>query len=258
MRCTTLYVGKIAPSLEDSVVRTLLESCGPVASWKRMQDSDGRPKGFGFCEFEEADGVVRALRHLSNLAIDGQELLLKCSAATQQYVDEFVARKAVESAARKAAAEEAKSGGDTEMPEAGGAEGGADLPPPPATGDPEVVRDNEVLEKIMTIVSDRAAVSTPQVSVDATSFLTRMGAPGTAVTPPHQSRSEAPTSTSYASRADERVRSRDRQPDDRDSERMRASERKEAEARATETERLYRDRLSKLEKRERCDPRDRN
>jgi len=37
---------------EDSVVRALLEACGPVTSWKRMQDSDGRPKGFGFCEFK--------------------------------------------------------------------------------------------------------------------------------------------------------------------------------------------------------------
>jgi len=34
------------------VVRALLEACGPVTSWKRMQDSDGRPKGFGFCEFK--------------------------------------------------------------------------------------------------------------------------------------------------------------------------------------------------------------
>ena len=51
-RSTTCYVGKIAPSLEDSVVRALLEACGPVTSWKRMQDSDGRPKGFGFCEFK--------------------------------------------------------------------------------------------------------------------------------------------------------------------------------------------------------------
>jgi len=34
------------------VVRALLQACGPVTSWKRMQDSDGRPKGFGFCEFK--------------------------------------------------------------------------------------------------------------------------------------------------------------------------------------------------------------
>lgn len=250
-------MGKIAPSLEDSVVRALLEACGPVASWKRMQDSDGRPKGFGFCEFEEADGVVRALRHLSALAIDGQELLVKCSAATQQYVDEHVARKAVEAAARKAAAEEAASGGDTPMPDAEGAD--AALPPPPAGVDPEVTRDNEVLEKIMSLVSDRAAVSTAPAaaSSEAAGFLSRLGGGGGAagVTPPRQeSRSEAHHGGSaYASRPEERVRSRERQPDvDRDFDRSRGAERKEAEARAAEVERLYRDRLAKLEKHERC------
>lgn len=44
---------------------------------KRAQDpSDGTPKGFGFCEFESAEGVLRALRLLSKLNIDGQELMV--------------------------------------------------------------------------------------------------------------------------------------------------------------------------------------
>jgi hypothetical protein len=42
---------------------------------------------------QEADGVIRALRHLNGLSVDGQELLVKCSAATQQYADEYLARK---------------------------------------------------------------------------------------------------------------------------------------------------------------------
>lgn len=51
--------------------------CGPVKSWKRAQDpSDGKPKGFGFCEFDAAEGVLRALRLLSRLNIDGQELVV--------------------------------------------------------------------------------------------------------------------------------------------------------------------------------------
>jgi len=37
--------------------------------------------------------VIRALRHLNGLAVDGQDLLVKCSAATQQYADEYLARK---------------------------------------------------------------------------------------------------------------------------------------------------------------------
>lgn len=35
-KSTTVYVGKIAPTLEDAVVKQLLEACGPVKSWKRM------------------------------------------------------------------------------------------------------------------------------------------------------------------------------------------------------------------------------
>lgn len=70
---TTLYVGKIAPSISDSLIKELLEACGPVKSWKRMEDPDSKAlKAFGFCEFEEADGVTRALSLLHNLSIGGQ------------------------------------------------------------------------------------------------------------------------------------------------------------------------------------------
>ncbi len=50
-----------------------------------------------------------------------------------------------------------------------------------------------------------------------------------------------------------RLRSRDREAEqpDRELERQRAAERKAADAHAAETERAYRDRLAKLEKRER-------
>jgi RNA recognition motif-containing protein len=180
---TTVYVGKIAPTLDDSVVQQLLQACGPTKSWKRMtvrhsvsssgvlvpegfallvskvlvtvqrlllissslhnllqmmkyrgrlrpaqlwqlgalydtllccscqtrnqspiapndmplccrQDPEtNQPKGFGFCEFEDAEGVMRALAHLNNLSVDGSELLVKCNAATQKYIDDYKARK---------------------------------------------------------------------------------------------------------------------------------------------------------------------
>lgn len=84
-KSTTVYVGKIAPSVPDSVIRTLLEACGAVRSWKRQEDPETKqPKGFGFCEFEDAEGVLRAMRLLNDLELDGQELLLKCNTATQK------------------------------------------------------------------------------------------------------------------------------------------------------------------------------
>lgn len=57
---------------------SFVKLCGPVKSWKRAQDpTDGTPKGFGFCEFESAEGVLRGLRVLSKLSIDGQELVVQ-------------------------------------------------------------------------------------------------------------------------------------------------------------------------------------
>lgn len=70
-----------------------LKLCGPVKSWKRPQDPTGTLKGFGFCEFESAEGVLCALRLLNKLSVDGQELmvwmhcpLLLCMHLTQLFM----------------------------------------------------------------------------------------------------------------------------------------------------------------------------
>ncbi|KAJ4961660.1 hypothetical protein NE237_021570 [Protea cynaroides] len=91
---TTVYVGKIAATVENDFMLSLLRLCGPVKSWKRAQDpSDGTPRGFGFCEFESAEGVLRALRLLSKLNIDGQELVLNVNQATREYLERYVEKK---------------------------------------------------------------------------------------------------------------------------------------------------------------------
>ncbi|CAN0924021.1 RNA-binding motif protein 25 [Linum grandiflorum] len=91
---TTVYVGKISPSVENEFMLSLLQLCGPVKSWKRAQDpSDGTPRRFGFCEFENAEGILRALRLLSKFSIDGQELVLNVNQATREYLDRYVEKK---------------------------------------------------------------------------------------------------------------------------------------------------------------------
>ncbi|XP_012085358.1 RNA-binding protein 25 isoform X2 [Jatropha curcas] len=91
---TTVYVGKISPSVENDFMLSLLRFCGPVKSWKRAQDpTDGTPRGFGFCEFESAEGVLRALRLLSKFNIDGQELVLNVNQATREYLERYVEKK---------------------------------------------------------------------------------------------------------------------------------------------------------------------
>ncbi|XP_023541514.1 RNA-binding protein 25-like isoform X1 [Cucurbita pepo subsp. pepo] len=92
---TTIYIGRIAQSVENDFMLSLLQLCGPVKSWKRAQDpSDGTPRTFGFCEFESAEGVLRALRLLTKLNIDGQELVLKGTQATRDYLKRYVEKKA--------------------------------------------------------------------------------------------------------------------------------------------------------------------
>lgn len=66
-----------ALNLTDLSAVMFAKLCGPVRSWKRAQDpTNGSLKGFGFCEFESAEGVLRALRLLNKLNIDGQELMV--------------------------------------------------------------------------------------------------------------------------------------------------------------------------------------
>ena len=69
----TLYVGKIAATVDNSVIKALLDACGTVKSWKRVEDTEtGKPKPFGFCEYEDAEGVLMAMSNLNELALDGQ------------------------------------------------------------------------------------------------------------------------------------------------------------------------------------------
>ncbi|KAG6556371.1 hypothetical protein Mapa_002314 [Marchantia paleacea] len=91
---TTVYVGKIASTIEDEFLRALLELCGVIKSWKRAQDpTTGSPKGFGFCEFESAEGVLRALRLLNKFSLEGQELVLNVNQATRDYLERYVSKK---------------------------------------------------------------------------------------------------------------------------------------------------------------------
>ncbi|KAI8825744.1 uncharacterized protein EV422DRAFT_491626 [Fimicolochytrium jonesii] len=63
-KLTSVYVGAIAEGITDNCMERILNACGPVRSWKRMSDPTGKPKGFGFCVYENAESVSRALRIL--------------------------------------------------------------------------------------------------------------------------------------------------------------------------------------------------
>jgi RNA recognition motif-containing protein len=70
-----IYVGKIPPGVSDTFMVKLLETCGPVASWKRGTDHNGKARGFGFCEYHSVESMLKSLRLLNHLKLeDGYEL----------------------------------------------------------------------------------------------------------------------------------------------------------------------------------------
>ncbi|CAH9095410.1 unnamed protein product [Cuscuta europaea] len=192
---TTVYVGKISSAVENDFMLSLLQLCGPVKSWKRAQDpTNGMLKGFGFCEFESAEGVLRALRLLSKLKIDGQELMLNVNQATRGYLEHYVQKK--KESATKPQDQDAEGAGNREVEEnASDAEkkeatknGSEDSknneekenkenPDPNTFGlitNEDSQADQEALEKITNMISERIKNKPlppppppPQVSADA-------------------------------------------------------------------------------------------
>ncbi|CAF2075665.1 BnaC01g43120D [Brassica napus] len=90
---TTIYIGKIA-TVENDFMMSILEFCGHVKGCLRAEDpTTKKPKGFGFYEFESAEGSLRAIRLLTKLTIDGQELLVNVNQATKEYLLKYVEKK---------------------------------------------------------------------------------------------------------------------------------------------------------------------
>ncbi|MED6143664.1 hypothetical protein PIB30_007964 [Stylosanthes scabra] len=113
----TVYVGKIAPTVENDFMLSILQLCGPVKSWKRPQDlSNGTPKSFGFCEFETDEGVLRALRLLTKLNIDGQELMLNINETTKEHLKQYVVKKTEDSKKKETQLAGAEKDGEGAQP----------------------------------------------------------------------------------------------------------------------------------------------
>ena len=50
-----------------------MQACGPIKSFKRLITPANKPQGFGFAEFEDPDGALRALELLNNVELPALE-----------------------------------------------------------------------------------------------------------------------------------------------------------------------------------------
>ncbi|EYC18733.1 hypothetical protein Y032_0026g1336 [Ancylostoma ceylanicum] len=74
---TTVFVGNISEKCSNEFMQQMLQECGTVTTWKRIQGSNGKYQAFGFCDFEEPEGTLRALRVLNDFQIGEKKLVVK-------------------------------------------------------------------------------------------------------------------------------------------------------------------------------------
>ncbi|KAL6071029.1 putative RNA-binding protein 25 [Balamuthia mandrillaris] len=147
---TTAYVGKIAPTVEDDFLQAILEQCGTVASWKRIKDPlTDQNKSFGFCKYENPEGLLCALRVLNDFELEGSKLLIQVDDKTKKFLEEYKKRggngllPTPQQPPIATSTENGTSGANTEQGD------GAQKPPT------EEEQDNQAREKINKMVLER-------------------------------------------------------------------------------------------------------
>ncbi|KAI6236784.1 hypothetical protein M3Y95_00195000 [Aphelenchoides besseyi] len=84
-----LFVGNIDERCPDSLIQEMLELCGTVEDWKRIQGPDGRYPPFGFCGFAEAAAAVLAIRVLNEFSLGNKRLNVKADEKVKQVLVEY-------------------------------------------------------------------------------------------------------------------------------------------------------------------------
>ncbi|XP_013775685.1 RNA-binding protein 25-like [Limulus polyphemus] len=89
----TVFVGNITERASDLLVRQILQRCGIVMNWKRVQGANGKLQAFGFCEYADPESALRAIRLLHDWDIGDKKLVVKVDAKTKEKLDDYKATK---------------------------------------------------------------------------------------------------------------------------------------------------------------------
>merc|ERR1712048_1467497 len=120
----TVYIGRISTEVSDEFVKSLLEKCGKVSKWNRAADPNtSKLTSFGFCDFEDQQGLWRALHFLHERQLCDKRLLVKCEDRVKAHIDAWKAGRRDElkkkraerlkAAKDEAAEEDGKDGADS-------------------------------------------------------------------------------------------------------------------------------------------------
>lgn len=89
---TKVFVGNISERAPDSMIRQMLQRCGNVLNWKRVEGTNGKLQAFGFCEFVEPQYTLRCIRLLNGYEIAEKKLLVKVDQKTRELLGDYIKR----------------------------------------------------------------------------------------------------------------------------------------------------------------------
>lgn len=70
-----IFVGNIPYGVPEEQLIDIFKEAGPVVTFRMMFDREtGKPKGFGFCEFQDVETAMCAVRNLNNYELNGRQL----------------------------------------------------------------------------------------------------------------------------------------------------------------------------------------
>lgn len=87
---TKVFVGNISERAPDNMIRQMLQRCGAVLNWKRVEGTNGKLQAFGFCEFLEPQFTLRCIRLLNGYEIAEKKLLVKVDQKTRELLGEYI------------------------------------------------------------------------------------------------------------------------------------------------------------------------
>lgn len=70
----SIFVANIAFETNEEQLKSVLAEVGPVVNLKLIYDPSGRPRGFGFCEYQDAETAKSAVRNLAGKEVNGRPL----------------------------------------------------------------------------------------------------------------------------------------------------------------------------------------
>ncbi|ELT95429.1 hypothetical protein CAPTEDRAFT_160825 [Capitella teleta] len=80
----SVFVGNIPYEASEEQLKEVFQQAGPVISFRLVYDREtGKPKGYGFCEYQDVETAQSAMRNLNNYDYNGRPLRVGVAAGEQ-------------------------------------------------------------------------------------------------------------------------------------------------------------------------------